>query len=417
MATALRSRRWEGGVDGDKASKGESKQRRPPEATAAAGSDWYTSQPWSRHSHGLSHYFFSLTVGPDLPLWPGWQQKLWHYPLSWALLPQRRAHIIQCARDCWCGRGESEPLKHDWCPQPDTLACLTCTCAHKCYTNVYALSLTLSFFLSCPPNPDSTPFPLIQIKSFQTQISIIHLIQIMPCDKNYPYCNNPLNWERVAHQKEKGEKGLEVRVVVVVVVTCQPVSNQAPHNKNIFPFWGGSLEAHWDDEIEVNWKKAWENAPTINNPRIKLALAWRDDGGGWRVNSGEWHWDMLVEQYSQPGCCAHTRTVNVYVMCSIPLGNETFLVIIVVITWAKHFLCTLYTSLKSISKLSSTQLWVITQMEKQWTKQSSTGMWRKVPMKNMTKATSELLKGTILYSFYCPKIRNFKYSLIIGFGA
>lgn len=34
----------------------------------------------------------------------------------------------------------------------------------------------------------------------------------MPCDKNYPYCNNPLNWERAAHQKERGEKkGLEVR--------------------------------------------------------------------------------------------------------------------------------------------------------------------------------------------------------------
>lgn len=57
-----------------------------------------------------------------------------------------------------------------------------------------------------PPNPASTPVPLIQIKSFQTQISIIHLIQIMPCDKNYPYCNNPLNWERAAHQKERGEK-------------------------------------------------------------------------------------------------------------------------------------------------------------------------------------------------------------------
>lgn len=118
----------------------------------------------------------------------------------------------------------------------------------------------------------------------------------MPCDKNYPYCNNPLNWERAAHQKEKGEKGLEVSVVVVVGGwggwACQPVSNQDPLNKNFFPFWGGSLEAHWDDEIEVNWKKAWENAPTINNPRIKLALAWRDDGGGWRVNGGEWHWDM-----------------------------------------------------------------------------------------------------------------------------
>lgn len=29
----------------------------------------------------------------------------------------------------------------------------------------------------------------------------------MPCDKNYPYCNNPLNWEWAAHQKEKREKG------------------------------------------------------------------------------------------------------------------------------------------------------------------------------------------------------------------
>lgn len=36
----------------------------------------------------------------------------------------------------------------------------------------------------------------------------------MPCDKNYPYCNNPLNCERAAHQKEKGGKGLEVSVVV-----------------------------------------------------------------------------------------------------------------------------------------------------------------------------------------------------------
>lgn len=157
-------------------------------------------------------------------------------------------------------------------------------CTWMLYKRVRSLSLSLS-----PPNPASTPFPLIQIKSFQTQISIIHLIQIMPCDKNYPYCNNPLNWERAAHQKEKGEKGLEVRVEVVGE-TCQPVSNQDPHNKNFFPFWGGSLEARWDDEIEVNWKKAWENAPTINNPRIKLALAWRDDGG--RMKS-EWWWMTL----------------------------------------------------------------------------------------------------------------------------
>lgn len=71
-------------------------------------------------------------------------------------------------------------------------------------------------FPPVPPNPASAPFPLIQIKSFQTQISIIHLIQIMPCDKNYPYCNNPLNWERAAHQKEKRERGLDVRRVVVV---------------------------------------------------------------------------------------------------------------------------------------------------------------------------------------------------------
>lgn len=98
----------------------------------------------------------------------------------------------------------------------------------------------------------------------------------MPCDKNYPYCNNPLNWERAAHQKEKREKkgdGSEGGGG-----TCQAVSNRDPRNKNFFLFWG-CLQVHWDDEIEVNWKKAWENAPTINKARIKLALAWRDDGG------------------------------------------------------------------------------------------------------------------------------------------
>lgn len=36
------------------------------------------------------------------------------------------------------------------------------------------------------PTLPTVPFPLIHIKSFQTQISIIHLIQIMPCDMNYP---------------------------------------------------------------------------------------------------------------------------------------------------------------------------------------------------------------------------------------
>jgi len=61
----------------------------------------------------------------------------------------------------------------------------------------------------------------------------------MPCDKNYPYCNNPLNWERAAHQKEKGGKGLEVRVVVRGDLSTSLES-------------GPSLEAHWDDEIEVN---------------------------------------------------------------------------------------------------------------------------------------------------------------------
>lgn len=89
----------------------------------------------------------------------------------------------------------------------------------------------------CPPNPASAPFPPIQIKSFRTQISIIHLIQIMPCDKNYPYCNNPLNLENAAHQKEKGEKGLEVSVTLASHAwggwTCQ---NLKSHNKNIFLF-------------------------------------------------------------------------------------------------------------------------------------------------------------------------------------
>lgn len=40
---------WGGGggggvIDGDEASQGESEQRAAPEATAAAGSNWYTSQ-------------------------------------------------------------------------------------------------------------------------------------------------------------------------------------------------------------------------------------------------------------------------------------------------------------------------------------------------------------------------------------
>lgn len=62
----------------------------------------------------------------------------------------------------------------------------------------------------------------------------------MPCDKNYPYCNNPLNWERAAHQKQKGEKK-EVEsegwsVCVCGGEACQPVLNQDPHNENFFPF-------------------------------------------------------------------------------------------------------------------------------------------------------------------------------------
>ena len=97
-----------------------------------------------------------------------------------------------------------------------------CLCVHVC-------SLAL-----VPPNPASTPFPLIQIKSFQTQISIIHLIQIMPCDKNYPYCNNPLNWERAAHQKEKREKGLEVRVVVVGLVSRSRIRTLVTRISSLF---------------------------------------------------------------------------------------------------------------------------------------------------------------------------------------
>lgn len=235
------------------------------------------------HTHTVSLFSLSLTAGPDLPLWPGWWQRLWHWPLSWALLPQRRARALLCARACWSWRGESEPVNMTGVPS------LTHWLVWHAHVHINVIQTCVLALSLSPPNPASTPFPLIQIKSFQTQISIIHLIQIMPCDKNYPYCNNPLNWERAAHQKEKGEKGLEVRVVAVGE-TCQPVSNQDPHNKNFFPFWGGSLEAHWDDEIEVNWKKAWENAPTINNPRIKLALAWRDDGG--RMKS-EWRWMTL----------------------------------------------------------------------------------------------------------------------------
>lgn len=78
----------------------------------------------------------------------------------------------------------------------------------------------------------------------------------MPCDKNYPYCNNPLNWERAAHQKQKGgekkKRGWEC-VVVVGGGTCQPVLNQDPRNENFFPFGGGLLRrVRRDDEIEVN---------------------------------------------------------------------------------------------------------------------------------------------------------------------
>lgn len=99
-----------GVIDGDEASRGEGEQRAAPEATAAAGSDWYTSQPWNTQS--LPPFFFSLslTADPDLPLWPGWWQRLWHWPVSWALMPQRRAHTVQCARACRSGRGESEPV-------------------------------------------------------------------------------------------------------------------------------------------------------------------------------------------------------------------------------------------------------------------------------------------------------------------
>lgn len=69
---------------------------------------------------------------------------------------------------------------------------------------------------------------------------------------------------------------------------CQPVLNQDPRNENFFPFRGGLLyRPRWDDGIEVNWKKAWENAPTINNPRIKLALAW------WGRMKSEWWWMTL----------------------------------------------------------------------------------------------------------------------------
>lgn len=210
---------------------------------------------YGTHTHTVSATILpslSLAAGPDLPLWPGWWQRMWHWPLSWALLPQRKARALQCARACWSGRGESEPvnmtgvpsLKHwlVWHAHVHINVIQTCVCVHS------PLTLTLSL-----PNPASTPFPLIQIKSFQTQISIIHLIQIMPCDKNYPYCNNPLNWERAAHQKEKGEKGLEVRVVGV---TCQPVSNQDPHNKNFFPFLRRQT---WSALGWWNWSKLKES--------------------------------------------------------------------------------------------------------------------------------------------------------------
>lgn len=175
----------------------------------------------------------------------------------------------------------------------------------------------------------------------------------MPCDKNYPYCNNPLNWERAAHQKEKGEKGLEVREVVVGE-TCQPVLNQDPRNKNFFPFWGGLLETHWDDKIEVNWKKAWENAPTINNPRIKLALAWRDDGG--RMKS-EWRWMTLrhvgwtIQQYTS--LVAMSIQGQWAYLWTIPSHLEIRLAraIIVVITWTEGVFWTLHTSLKTWTTL------------------------------------------------------------------
>lgn len=62
----------------------------------------------------------------------------------------------------------------------------------------------------------------------------------MPCDKNYPYCNNPLNWERAAHQKERREEGDGSEGGAG---TCQAVSNQDPRNKNFFLFLRPSSSA------------------------------------------------------------------------------------------------------------------------------------------------------------------------------
>lgn len=57
----LGSNEWTVGVSGwgyrerDEAGQGESKQRAVPEATAAAGSNWYTSQLYNAHSRSLCH--------------------------------------------------------------------------------------------------------------------------------------------------------------------------------------------------------------------------------------------------------------------------------------------------------------------------------------------------------------------------
>ena len=58
-------------IDGD---GGESEQRAEPEATAAAGSDWCTSQLWNTHSYSLSQpsLSFSLSLSRSRPAPLAW---------------------------------------------------------------------------------------------------------------------------------------------------------------------------------------------------------------------------------------------------------------------------------------------------------------------------------------------------------
>lgn len=183
MVIAVISERWKGeGALETKTNQArvratEEKRRRQEQRLAAT----VTAVNHGTHTHAVPHFTLAVTAGRNLPLWPGWWQRL--KPLSWALLPQRRAHAMQCARALWSGRGESEPVNMTGVPS------LT-------HWLVWHAHVHINVIQTCAHSPH--PHPSLPSQPCQHSLSS-HPDKILS-DTNFNYSPHPNNamWQELS---------------------------------------------------------------------------------------------------------------------------------------------------------------------------------------------------------------------------